>query len=148
MPGTEGQTFGVCILALDAKGEPAASARDANTVYVSWFISNLTGHPLKLSFPKGQLFKLTLLGDDGAILWQSGDAPPGQDFQVTVNPDGNFSIPVDPPAAGLAQQVPMIPLADVIKAKQIPSTKELDASMTVLLSTGAQSTSARLWRTQ
>jgi hypothetical protein len=146
MAATEGQTFGLSIIGLDEQGNSAASARDAHTLFASWFMSNLSSHDVSLVFPKGRLFQLTLLDDAGTIFWQSPDPTQAADYTVVVAAGGHFAIPIDTVPPGLPQQQPFVPLADIIKEKTIPSATELNLGLLIPLASGSQRTSARLWR--
>lgn len=146
MAATEGQTFGLSIIGLDEQGNSAASARDAHTLFASWFMSNLSSHDVKLTFPKGRLFQLTLLDDAGTVYWRSPDPAPVADYTVVVASGGHFSIPINPAPPGLPQQQPFVPLSDIIKDKTIPAATELNLELLIPLASGPQRMSARLWR--
>ena len=146
MPATEGQTYGMSIIGLDELGNAASSARDAHTLFASWFMSNLSSHDVKLTFPKGRLFKLTVLDDAGKVFWQS--AVPGEvgDYSVVVASAGRFAIPISPEPPELPTQRPFVPLADIVKDNAIPSVSELNLELLIPLTSGPQRIVARLWR--
>jgi len=146
MPAPEGQTIGLTIIGFDEQGNAASSARDAHTLFVSWFFNNMSGHDVKLVFPKGRLFQVTLSDDAGTVVWQSPVPPEVQDYTVTVAAGGRFAIPIDPEPSGVPPQRPFVPLADIVKDQTIPVATELNLEMLMPLTSGPQRTSARLWR--
>jgi hypothetical protein len=145
METIEGYSFSSTIIALDSQGAPAASARTATSLYLTWFFHNASAHAVQLIFPRGQLFTLNLLDDSGESLWESPAPTPGNDYVVAVPAGGSFSVPDGADPAAVPRQVPVIPLAQVIAAKEIPASAELHASIIVPLFGGHQRIITKLW---
>jgi hypothetical protein len=141
----EGFSFSTSIIALDAQGDPAASARVANSLYVTWFFHNSSSHAVDLVFPQARMFMLAILDDAGNHIWDFTPPPPAPDYVVTVLPNGNFSVP-DSADQTVPPQVPSIPLANITAAGGVAIGMELYVRMTVPLFGGDQAITTRLWR--
>src|SRR3954447_11766999 len=101
----------------DVNGQVAASARDANNIFLLWALMNdLPSKSLTLTFPAARLFVLELIRADGSVAWTQD--PPGAkpDYTVVVPPDPTqpFKIPIFPPPdeSIVPKQIPSIPLAE------------------------------------
>ena len=134
------------VVAFMKDGSSAPSARLADYVMLHWSYNNLTGVDQKLSFPKGQIFELSLLKLDGTLIGKPFSQVAGADLNVVVPNNGSFDIPAD--SENDQSRIPKIPLADMIAKYKIPPSDELVVRLVPLVNgdSGYDRHDRYLWR--
>ncbi|WP_143565681.1 hypothetical protein [Sinorhizobium fredii] len=143
-------SMSLTIFPKDASGGVAQSARDADSIFLGWALTNdLPSQSLTLTFPGARLFVIDLIRADGTIPWSSPSPPPIPDWTFVLPPGPTlpFRIPIIPiPDDDALKQVPLIPLAELCARLGIPPDEELLVRFTVPVTQGPLITTLQLWR--
>jgi hypothetical protein len=144
-------TTSLTIFPKDAAGNISQSARNADSIYLAWALSNdLPSQSLTLTFPGAILFGLDLIRANGLVAWSWTPPAPKPDWSVTVPPGPTmpFKIPIMPaPDPNVVpNQVPLIRLASECANAGIPAPEDLALRFTALSTPTPFVSTVALWR--